>query len=50
LEKVVAQRPDLIAAHVLLARLYYKQNHTVEAERERAIIERLNAEEQKVPA
>ncbi len=46
LEQVVSQTPDFIAAHVLLARLYYKLKRTAEAERERAIVDRLNAAQQ----
>ena len=47
LERVVKEAPDYSAAHVLLARLYYKLKRPQDAERERAIIERLNAEQQK---
>jgi tetratricopeptide (TPR) repeat protein len=47
LERVVATAPDYTPAHVLLARLYYKLKRPADAERERAIIDRLNAEQQK---
>lgn len=47
LEKVVAQQPDFTPAHVLLARLYFKLKRVADGERERGIIERLNAEQQK---
>ena len=46
LEHVVRQAPDFTPAHVLLARLYYKLKRPGDAERERSIIARLNAEEQ----
>ena len=46
LEHVVRQAPDFTPAHVLLARLYYKLKRPSDAERERSIIARLNAEEQ----
>jgi tetratricopeptide (TPR) repeat protein len=48
LERVIKLDPYLTAAHVLLARLYYKQHRTIDAERERAEIQRLNAEEQRL--
>ncbi len=44
LEKVVAKDPSHRAAHVLLARLYQKLNRRDDAARERATVERLNAE------
>jgi tetratricopeptide (TPR) repeat protein len=47
LERVTTLAPDFTAAHVLLARLYYKVKRPADAERERAIVERLNAEQQK---
>lgn len=46
LEKVVARDPSHRAAHVLLARLYQKLRRPADAARERAIVERLNAEQQ----
>ena len=48
LERVIKQDPYLIPAHVLLARLYGKLNHTADFERERAEIDRLNKEEQRL--
>jgi tetratricopeptide (TPR) repeat protein len=46
LEQVVQQRPHFIPAHVLLARMYYQAKRLPEAQRERKIIDQLNAEEQ----
>lgn len=46
LEKVVEMDPGHRAAHVLLARLYLKLKRPEEAARERATVERLNAEMQ----
>ena len=46
LEQVVQQKPDFIPAHVLLARLYYQAKRLSDAQRERKIIDQLNAEEQ----
>jgi predicted Zn-dependent protease len=46
LERVVKQKPDYTPAHVLLARLYFLLKRRSEAKEERAIIERLNLEEQ----
>ena len=48
LEKVIKQDPEYIAPHVLLARLYYKLNRTTDGDRERAEIERLNNQEQRL--
>jgi tetratricopeptide (TPR) repeat protein len=47
LEAVVRAEPGFIAARVLLARLYSKLNRTADFERERAVIESLQAQEQK---
>lgn len=47
LEKVVEQEPDFTAAHVLLVPIYQKLGRTKEVERERLLIDNLNAEEQK---
>jgi predicted Zn-dependent protease len=47
LEQVVKQLPDFTQAHVVLARLYFKLGRPADAERERVIINRLNAEQQK---
>jgi len=46
LEKVVLMDPSHRAAHVLLARLYQQMKRPDDAARERAIVERLNAEVQ----
>jgi tetratricopeptide (TPR) repeat protein len=46
LEKLVLQRPEYTPAHVILSQLYFKQKRFAEARRERAIVDRLNAEEQ----
>jgi tetratricopeptide (TPR) repeat protein len=46
LEPLVKDSPDLIEAHVLLATAYNRLNRKADAERERAIIDRLNAEAQ----
>jgi len=48
LERVIKQDPESIAAHVMLARQYYKLHRLVEAEREQAEIRRLNQEEQRL--
>jgi tetratricopeptide (TPR) repeat protein len=47
LERAVKLRDDYRQAYVLLARLYLKQKRTADANRLRAIIDRLNEEEQK---
>jgi len=47
LERVVAAMPDFNPAHVLLARLYFKLKRPEDAARERAIVERLTADQQK---
>ncbi len=46
LEKVVRQAPDFVEAHVLLATVYYRLKLKQEGDRERAVIRKLNAEEQ----
>ena len=46
LERVVTQKPNFTQGHVLLAQTYYRLKRASDAERERAIIERLNLEEQ----
>ena len=48
LERVVKEDPYYIAAHVLLARLYYKVQRTADGDRERAEIQRLNDQEQRL--
>jgi tetratricopeptide (TPR) repeat protein len=46
LEAVLQQEPDLIPAHVALARVYYSQKKKEEGNRERSIIARLESEQQ----
>ena len=46
LERVVVLKPDHLASHVLLAQIYFKQKRLQDAQRERQIIDRLNAQEQ----
>ena len=46
LERVVVLKPDHLASHVLLAQIYFKQKRLQDAQRERQIIDRLNALEQ----
>jgi protein O-GlcNAc transferase len=46
LEEAVQQQPDLIPAHVALARVYYRQKKKEEGNREKSIIARLEAEQQ----
>jgi tetratricopeptide (TPR) repeat protein len=44
LETIVKEAPDLIEAHVQLATAYHRLKRTDDAQRERAIVDRLNAE------
>jgi tetratricopeptide (TPR) repeat protein len=44
LEVLVKDHPDFLDAHVSLARLYYRLRMKAEGDRERAIIDKLNAE------
>ena len=44
LEDVVKDAPDLVEAHVQLATAYNRLKRTADAEREKAIVDRLNAE------
>jgi tetratricopeptide (TPR) repeat protein len=46
LEKVVAEAPSFVDGHVLLATTYYRLKRKEDGDRERAIIDRLNAEKQ----
>lgn len=46
LEEVVRDAPDFVEAHVLLATTYYRLKRKDEGDRERAIIQKLNAERQ----
>ncbi len=45
-EAIVAEAPDLVEAHVQLATAYHRLKRKDDAEREQAIIDRLNAEAQ----
>jgi tetratricopeptide (TPR) repeat protein len=46
LEEVVRQAPEFVQAHVLLATVYYRLKRKEEGDRERAIVQELNAEAQ----
>lgn len=46
LEAVVKEAPDFVEAHVLLATVYYRLKRKEDGNRERAIIQKLNAESQ----
>ena len=46
LEELVKDEPDFVEAHVSLATVYYRLNRKADGDRERAIIQKLNAEEQ----
>ncbi|MEW5978453.1 MAG: tetratricopeptide repeat protein [Acidobacteriota bacterium] len=46
LEQVVREQPDLIPAHVALARVYYRQKKKALGDRERLVIAQLEAEQQ----
>ena len=46
LESLVAEAPNFIEAHVSLATAYYREKRKTDGDRERAIIEKLNAERQ----
>lgn len=46
LEDVVKEYPDFIEARVLLASVYYRLNRKADGDRQREIVERLNAEQQ----
>ncbi len=46
LEGVVKEYPDFIEARVLIASVYYRLNRKEDADREKAIIQKLNAEQQ----
>jgi protein O-GlcNAc transferase len=46
LEQVVHEQPDLIPAHVALARVYYRQKKKEQGDRERSVIAQLEAEQQ----
>jgi tetratricopeptide (TPR) repeat protein len=46
LEKVVGDAPDFVEAHVSLATAYYRLKRKEDGDRERAIVQKLNAEKQ----
>jgi tetratricopeptide (TPR) repeat protein len=46
LESLVAEAPNFTEAHVSLATAYYREKRKADGDRERAIVERLNAEKQ----
>ena len=46
LEQAIEQRPDVIAAHVALSRVYYRQGKNTQADREKMIVSRLESDEQ----
>jgi tetratricopeptide (TPR) repeat protein len=46
LEGVVKDYPDFIEARVLLASVYYRLNRKEDGDREQAVVQRLNAEQQ----
>jgi tetratricopeptide (TPR) repeat protein len=46
LEELVKDEPDFVEAHVSLATVYYRLKRKDDGDRERAIIQKLNAEEQ----
>jgi tetratricopeptide (TPR) repeat protein len=46
LEEIVKQAPEFVEAHVLLATVYYRLKRKADGDRERAIIQKLNAERQ----
>jgi tetratricopeptide (TPR) repeat protein len=47
LEEALTKQPELLPAHVALARVYFRQGEKDQGEREKAIIARLEAEQQK---
>ena len=46
LEELIAESPSFVEAHVTLATVYYRLRRKEDGDRERAIVERLNAEAQ----
>jgi tetratricopeptide (TPR) repeat protein len=46
LESLVTEAPNFSEAHVLLATAYYREKRKADGDRERAIVEKLNAEKQ----
>ena len=47
LEKVVRQAPDFLEAHVSLAQVYYRLKRKGDGDRERALVQKLKAEQDK---
>ena len=45
-EEVVSEAPDFVEAHVSLATAYYRLKRKEDGDRQRAIIQKLNAERQ----
>jgi len=45
LEKVVKQSPQFLEAHVSLAQVYYRLKRKADGDRERAIVQKLKAEQ-----
>jgi Tfp pilus assembly protein PilF len=46
LESILKETPQFTEAHVTLATVYYRQKRKADGDRERAIVQRLNAEAQ----
>jgi Tfp pilus assembly protein PilF len=46
LESIVKESPSFVEAHVALATAYYRQQRKADGDRERAIVERLNREQE----
>ena len=46
LESLVAEAPNFTEAHVSLATVYYREKRKADGDRERAVVEKLNAEKQ----
>lgn len=46
LEDIVKTAPEFVEAHVLLAKAYYRLNRKADGDQQRAIIQKLNAEQQ----
>jgi len=45
LEKVVKQSPQFLEAHVSLAQAYYRLKRKADGDRERAVVQKLKAEQ-----
>ncbi|MFL6332565.1 MAG: tetratricopeptide repeat protein [Pyrinomonadaceae bacterium] len=50
LEGVVKEFPDFVEARVLLASVYYRLNRKEDGDRERAVVQKLNSEQQAKPS